>query len=60
MNAKRIVRSAVKQGWRVRHGRHLVFYAPDGKSMVVMSATPGDHRSYKNALAQMRRAGFRE
>lgn len=60
MTHKQLLRAAIAQGWRMRHGKHLVLYAPDGKSMVVMAATPGDHRSFKNALSQMRRAGFKD
>lgn len=58
-NVDRLVRDAVRQGWRLRRGKHNILYAPDGKSIVVVSVSPSDVRSYNAALARMRRAGFR-
>lgn len=60
MKPEQLIRSALRQGWRVRRGKHHVLYAPDGKSMVVIAATPSDRRSHLNTLAQMRRAGYKD
>lgn len=59
---KALVRSAERQGWRVRRTskNHIAFYAPDGKSIVHAAATPSDSRSTQNAIAQLKKAGFRE
>lgn len=59
---KRLVRDLEQQGWRVelRKGGHYVAYAPDGVGIVTFSGTPSDHRAYRNTLAQLRRAGYKE
>jgi hypothetical protein len=53
---------ARRQGWRVeqtgKSSRHLKWYSPDGKAVIVSSSTPSDHRAIKNHLALLRRAGF--
>lgn len=36
--------------WRVKHA--------DGKAMVHMAFSPGDHRAYQNIVGQLRRSGF--
>lgn len=36
--------------WQVRN--------PDGRVVTVMASTPSDHRSMRNSLADLRRAGF--
>lgn len=59
--AKRLIRQAVRQGWRARRtgGGHIALYAPDGETMVTIAGTPAARkRSMKNALAMMKRAGF--
>lgn len=40
-----------------RNGHVRVLHR-DGQGQVVMAGTPSDYRSFKNAVAQMRRAGF--
>lgn len=55
---KAIVAALIAQGWRVELGKHYKAFAPDGKSIVVLSTTPGDRRAIKNAISQLRRAGF--
>lgn len=55
---EKLIRQAVRAGWRVRRGKHYVLYAPDGKSMVVCAVTGSDHRAYRNFLSRMRKAGW--
>ncbi|HVE91412.1 MAG TPA: hypothetical protein VNE62_03785 [Actinomycetota bacterium] len=61
MNSRDVVKEAKKQGWTVdttQHG-HLRFTPPDKwKQICVFSGTPGDQRSIRNHLAEMRRQGF--
>lgn len=42
---------------RTTSGHVRVLHA-DGAGQVLLSGTPSDYRSHKNALAQLRRAGF--
>ncbi len=58
---REIVEEAQRQGWRVRplKSGHVLLLAPDGKSTATLPGTPSDWRSLKNAIAEMRRAGFR-
>jgi hypothetical protein len=47
-----------RQGWRIESGgRHHKCYSPDS-GLVVVSKTPGDHRSLRNAVAELKRHGF--
>lgn len=47
----------VARGWRIRQGRHLILYAPNGRGIVTLSRTPnGGRRSLQNFLADVRRA----
>ena len=59
---KHLIRSALAQGWRYEHtrGNHHKLFAPNGKDIVVISNTPSDYPAFKNCLADMRRAGYRE
>ena len=57
-----VEKAAREQGWRV--GRttkgHPIFFPPDkSQPAIVWSGTPSDAHSYPNALARMKRAGFR-
>lgn len=49
-------------GWRVRKGRggHYKCYAPDGESIVTVSASPHVYRrAWPNMVGQFRRLGLR-
>ncbi|MFI0742459.1 hypothetical protein ACH4PU_30935 [Streptomyces sp. NPDC021100] len=49
-----------KQGFEVRqtkNGHYQVF--KDGGFVTVLPGTPSDHRSLKNSMAYLRRAGFK-
>lgn len=61
MDLRDIEEAAREQGFRVGRTKrgHSVFYPPDPQSGPVFgSGTPGDQRSLRNLLAQLRRAGF--
>lgn len=47
------------QGWRYRKGRkHPILYPADKtKNPIPLPSTASDHRSWRNALARIRRAG---
>lgn len=49
-----------KQGFDVRSTRrqHL-FVSRNGQPITTIAGTPSDSRSYRNAMAQLRRAGFK-
>lgn len=58
---RRVVREATRQGWTIEFARrgHLKLIPPDpSKQIVVIHATPSDHRAIKNVIAVMRRTGF--
>lgn len=59
-DTEELLREARAQGWRVERTKrgHWQCYAPDGETIVVISGTTGDRRSLKQAIAEMRRAGF--
>jgi predicted RNA binding protein YcfA (HicA-like mRNA interferase family) len=54
-----LVDLAQEQGWVVTltGGDHLRFQGPDGQ-LVFTAQTPSDHRSIKNAVSFLRRAGL--
>lgn len=56
---KDLILSAQAQGWtaEMRGTGHWALYAPGG-GMVVMAATPSDHRAVKNIVSVMRRYGY--
>lgn len=47
------------QGWKIVVGRkHIKAIPPDkSKPIVVISATPSDHRAWQNTLARLRKSG---
>jgi hypothetical protein len=51
---------ALALGWRILplKSGHERWLSPDGKTQVLVSGTPSDHRAMKNALADLRRAGL--
>jgi len=60
-DVREVVHEAERQGWRVEQTKKHYWkcYAPDGKTIVVLSSTPSDSRSTKNGIALMRKAGFK-
>jgi predicted RNA binding protein YcfA (HicA-like mRNA interferase family) len=57
-DVRQLLRKARKQGWDwyFTRGDHVVLQSPSGKK-VTCAATPSDHRSLRNARAQLRRTG---
>lgn len=57
---RELVNAAVRQGWtfgrRTKHGQQLISPAGD---VIMLSGSPGSQRSYRNAKADLRRAGLR-
>lgn len=61
MRLNDLIRAAEEQGFEVRRTKkgHWQFKPPDpNKQIVVLSGTPSDHRSERNALARLRRSGL--
>lgn len=59
---REIVEEAQRQGWRVEIAKsgHIKLFPPDPtKSLVTLPGSPSDQRWRDNALADMRRRGFR-
>lgn len=57
---RRLLRQVADLGFEVEQGNrspHWKVRDNDGKLLVVLSSTASDHRSIKNARAQLRRAG---
>lgn len=57
---KGLIRAATAQGWRIERARHLKWFSPDGRALIVTGCTESDSRAYKNTLARLKRAGFHE
>lgn len=59
---RKIVESLEEQGFQVlkRTSGHLMVRAPDGESQTTLARTGSDHRGRKNALAHLKRMGFRQ
>jgi len=57
----KILRELVKQGfaYRTTSGSHYLIKGPDGRTVTTLPSTPSDARSLKNAIAVLRRAGFK-
>lgn len=57
---KSVIARAEVQGWRhqLTEKNHHQFYAPDGKSIVTVSAIESNQRSWFNFLADMKRHGY--
>ena len=54
----RFVKELEGDGWRVKPGRkHVKLFAPDGVSVMVVSATPSDRRALTNMRSLARRIG---
>jgi hypothetical protein len=57
---RRLLKDLARQGFTTnRTSRGHVAVRRDGMIVAVLAGTPSDWRSYRNALAQLRRAGFR-
>jgi hypothetical protein len=55
-----LVDALVRQGWRLREGKHRILYAPDKRiPPISFSRTPSDYRGIENKLAELRRFGVR-
>ena len=56
---RRVIRELGKQGFDVRvTARQHVQVLKEGRVITVLAGTPSDHRSFRNALAPLKRAGF--
>lgn len=59
MDERKLLAALERQGFEYRKtskGHIRVF--KDGAPVTTFAGTPSDHRSFKNALAPLRRAGF--
>lgn len=51
--------AALAAGWQIEPTtRHLAWLAPDGKTTLISSCTPGTARAYANHRARLRRCGL--
>lgn len=57
---KKVLKEAEAQGFEVRQtrGSHYQVRDTDGRVVAVFAGTASDHRSIKNTIAALRRAGF--
>jgi len=57
---KKLLKEAERQGftWRLTRKGHVQVSDPQGAICAVAAGTASDHRSQRNFLSQMRRAGF--
>lgn len=58
---KELIKALEAQGYSVQRTRnsHWLIRNPEGKAIATMASTPSDPRSMKNAIAALRRHGFR-
>lgn len=57
---REVVKALRDQGFEVRvTSRQHVQVLKDGKVVGIFAGTASDHRSFRNSLAYLRRAGFR-
>jgi hypothetical protein len=56
-----LIKKAWEDGWWCKKcgNGHVMAYAPDGKSMVLLPSTPSDYRGIKNARALLRKYGLK-
>jgi len=53
---RRLIEEYEARGWTiVRKSKHYLWKAPDGETLITMSATPSDWRAIKNHLARVRK-----
>lgn len=55
--ARRVLKEAVRQGWRVKDGKHLKFTSPNGK-VITVSKSPSYSNVAKEIEHDFRRAGL--
>lgn len=57
----KILRELTKQGftYRLTGRNHWLVKGPDGRSITTLPKTPSEYRGLKNAIAVLRRAGFK-
>lgn len=57
---KSLIKALKAQGFQVRQtgSGHYQVRSPEGRIIAVFGKTPSDSRAFKNAIAQLRRAGF--
>lgn len=55
-----LIREAEKQGFTVKEKKNgWMVLTPNGQGAVMIPRTPSDHRAMKNAVARLRRYGFK-
>jgi hypothetical protein len=59
ISPEQVLHAAEKQGCRIEQGKrnHFKIFPPRGP-MITMSCTPSDHRSIRDTIARLRRAGI--
>lgn len=57
----RLVKALKKQGIKVKRTRknHWMVHSKDGEFVTILPGTPSDHRSLKNCMSYLKRAGYR-
>lgn len=56
---RQLMKRLVEQGFEIRRtSKNYPMVWKDGRFVTKMAQTPGDGRSYKNALASLKRAGY--
>lgn len=57
---RRLVKAVEEIGGRCRRSSkgHWLVYGADGRWVTTIAGTTSDHRSYRNAIASLRRAGI--
>lgn len=59
-DAKKLVKEAEKQGFVAKEKKNgWMLTVPNGQGSVMIHKTPSDHRALKNAVARLRRYGFK-
>lgn len=58
---RKLIRALEAQGWRVEEtgSGHYQAYSPNGEDIVTIPGTPSDHRSMRNTMSRLKRAGFK-
>jgi len=58
--AKKLVKEAERQGFTAKEKKNgWMLTVPNGQGSVMIHKTPSDQRALKNALARLRRYGFK-
>lgn len=57
---RKLLKALEEQGFSVERTKagHWLVRNPEGRAVATIAGTASDHRSMKNALAYLRRAGF--